>query len=107
MSKILVTAAAAAFLFAGSSAPSFAKSGFNPLRIAKDAVDLGLHTAKRAVDLGLDTAEDAANVAEDVVTPDKPRSRPHGAQQAAARDCHSGETYRDAHGDWQTCSATH
>jgi hypothetical protein len=105
MPKILVAAAAAAFLLAGSGAPAFAQSGFNPLKIAKDAVDLGLDTAKRAVDLGLDTAESAAGVAEDAVTPQKPRKRPDGPQQAAVRDCHSGELYRDERGEWQTCSA--
>jgi hypothetical protein len=107
MSKILIAAAAAAFLLAGSGAPAFSQSGFNPLKIAKDAVDLGLNTAKRAVDLGLDTAESAVGVAEDAVTPDRPRPRPAATgDEIAVRDCHSGELYRDASGEWQTCSAT-
>ena len=107
MPKILVAAAAAAFLLAGSGAPGFAQSGFNPLKIAKDAVDLGLDTAKRAVDLGLDTAESAVGVAEDAVTPDRPRPRPAATNdEIAVRDCHSGELYRDERGEWQTCAAT-
>lgn len=72
-----------------SAGPSFAESGFNPLKAARDAVAFGLDTAKRAVDLGLDTAEEAIDVAEDAVT----------------RDCHPGETYRDERGNWHNCPA--
>jgi len=105
MSRILVAVSAAALALAISSTPSLAGSGFNPLKIVRNAVDLGLDTAKRAVDLGLDTADRAVDVAEDAVTPELPRPRP-AEQSAAMRECHSGELYRDAAGDWQTCSTT-
>ena len=66
-----------------------AESGFNPLRIARDAAELGLDTAKKAVDLGLDTAEDAADVAEDAVTIED--------------NCPAGERYKGRDGRWHTC----
>ncbi len=106
MTKFLTALAAAALVLAGSVAPTLA-GNFNPLKVARDAAEFGLDTAKKAVDLGLDTADKAADVAKDAVTPNKPRSRPKTvAEETAARDCHSGELYRDGHGEWQTCAAT-
>jgi len=70
--------------------PASAAEGFNPLRIARDAADLGLDTAKRAVDLGLDTAEGAAEVAEDAVTIED--------------NCPAGERYKGRDGRWHTCN---
>jgi hypothetical protein len=88
MAKTLATLAAAAMLVVGSAAPSVADSGFHPLRIARDAANLGLNTARRAVDLGLDTAEGAAGVAHDAVKPDR---------------CRHGTHYRDKNGHRHTC----
>jgi hypothetical protein len=69
--------------------PGFAaERGFNPLRIARDAADLGLDTAKRAVDLGLDTAEGAVDIAKDAVTDDP---------------CPTGHRYKGRDGEWHTC----
>ena len=89
MARYLVTLATVLAIGVAAT-PAFAD--FNPLRVARDAAELGLNTAKRAVDLGIDTAEDAIGVAEDAVTPDE-------------RPCHSGELYRDGDGDWHTCRA--
>ena len=69
--------------------PSLAEEGFNPLRIARDAANLGLETAGKAVDLGLDTAEEAADIAEDAITID---------------DCPKGERYKGHDGRWHTCN---
>ena len=70
--------------------PGWAAEGFHPLRIARDAANLGVETARKAVDLGLDTAEDAADVAEDAVT--------------IGDDCPKGERYKGHDGQWHTCN---
>lgn len=70
------------------SPAAYAAEDFNPLKIARDAADLGLDTARRAVDLGLDTAEDAADAVEDAFDED---------------NCPRGERYRGRDGRWHTC----
>lgn len=65
-----------------------AAEGFNPLKVARDAANLGLDTARKAVDLGINTAEDAADAVEDAFDAD---------------NCPKGERYKGRDGRWHTC----